>query len=180
MRVPSASHHLLVLCVQLVSDWTGGQRRLVKLVDVDRSVRAWRDPDWDGLLRTARRLDALRIVSMGLELPRQALGTPLPASIARGIEGCAPLRALVGNATAALFEESPALPDLGERLSLYWHLRERPFRRLADCLEIARYEAERPGARRPGVPWPARLLLHGSLRPAWQLWRYARRLGSGA
>ena len=170
----SPADRLLLLCTQLCADWVAGQRKLLKLRDIDGSVRAWPDPNWADLLREARRVDARGILLLGLALSQAVLGTPLPPVVRQQLRAFPDVLSLAADAPRVLFDARERTP-LADRLVIYWRLRERIRARLVYGLEIAKIRIGDEG-RKPGDPWPAKLLLHSAIRPAWHLWWSTRRL----
>jgi len=72
---------LLVLCIHGSKHGPTPWPRLKWVVDVDRTVRARPDLDWDRLRRLADSLGCRRILLTGVWLASDVLGTPVPRSI---------------------------------------------------------------------------------------------------
>ncbi len=70
---------ILFLCVHGAKD---GWKKLVTIVDLDRLIRRSEDIDWQIIFHQARVAHAERVLSFGLWLTTNLLGTPLPSEVA--------------------------------------------------------------------------------------------------
>lgn len=77
-RVPRPEHLLLHVVSQNAQDHFP---RMVRLVDLDRLVRAYPSMDWDRLARTAEQGGLGHPLGLSLQLARRILGTPVPRDV---------------------------------------------------------------------------------------------------
>jgi len=82
LRVPGREHQLLHAVSQSAR---GGFNRFVRLVDVDRIVRASPDLDWAHVRWEAERGGLRYPLALSLQLARRLLGTPVPEATAVGL-----------------------------------------------------------------------------------------------
>jgi hypothetical protein len=70
---------LIVLCIQLAKD-TGETNPLllIKICDIAELLRAYPSLDWEDILREAKKLGCLHILSFGLSVSHRLLGAPTP------------------------------------------------------------------------------------------------------
>lgn len=91
---------LQVLCYHgLKNRWD----RLKYICDVAEFLHAYPDLDWETVYARAQAMHSERVLRLGLSLPHQLLGAPLPPEIARDVERDGRVEAL----TAALLERLP-------------------------------------------------------------------------
>ena len=80
LRLPRPEHQLLHMVAQNATD---AFNQLVRLVDIDRLVRAHPQLQWDVVERAARHGGLKSAVAMSLHLTRTLLAAPIPESILR-------------------------------------------------------------------------------------------------
>jgi hypothetical protein len=113
---------LLILCVHATShQWC----RLQMVADLAWLLHSRRDLDTERLRRTATRLGAARMLSLGLALARDVLGASLP----RALEDCVPRRAhlqrLESRVLHWLDAQTPAPIPLLDEIRFHLGIRER-------------------------------------------------------
>ena len=98
-------------------------RRLSWMADVAELVRRT-DFDWDAVLKKAERTRSHRMLSLGLLLAREVLGTALPPDVIARVQAD-PVRDLVPGILRTLFAPPEPTPQ-GEKYAFYLRLHDRP------------------------------------------------------
>jgi hypothetical protein len=113
---------LLILCVHATShQWF----RLQMVADVAWLLHSRRDLDTERLQRTATRLGAARMLSLGLALARDVLGAALPQSLEDGVPRSAHLQQLESRVLHWLDADSPVAIPLLDEMRFHFGVRER-------------------------------------------------------
>jgi hypothetical protein len=114
---------LLILCVHGSKHrWT----RLQWVCDVAELLRAHPDMDWESVLgRLARQLGAQRMLTLGIVLAHDLLGTTLSVEELKRLTQDEVAESLVRQLRSQLFLEGGGVHDSGEPSAFYLKLRER-------------------------------------------------------
>jgi hypothetical protein len=124
--------HLLYLCVH------GSKHlfeRLEWVCDIDRSIRADPDINWDYLLNEAEKRGIQRMFFLGLALCQQFFGLSLPDNIRNEMEKDQTLPKLISKIIEIHFSQSAKQGKSYGTFGLLWSMREN----LSDRLRFARY-----------------------------------------
>ena len=157
---------LLLLCIHGAKDcWS----RLIWLSDLARLLETSAPLDWQLLLARARAAGALRMLTLGLRLARDLLGSPLPPEALRAVDQDAALDPLSGRVGLWLQAQERRRPQDVVRFQLA--LRERPRDRALFCLRQAFLTGPRDWHALP-LPHPLQGI-HPILRPIRLAARYA-------
>jgi len=138
----SAEDLLLILSVHSSKH---GWERLAWTCDVAELVRARPDMDWERVVWQARRLEAERMVLLGLFLAAELLGAELPQEVWQRVQADSVLRSLGLEVRQRLFQEAQGRRDASERLRLFgFHLRLREalWRKIRHCLRMALFPSQ--------------------------------------
>lgn len=138
IRVPSPEHMMLHLAYQNRED---SFSRLKRLVDIDRVIRASRQPglDWGYVVSQARRGGLATVLALSLQLVRRLLLTPVPAHVDRDLNASPLARAHIAllNPEAFVVTQQAHHSTVAKRaLHLWlissWRCRARWARRIID------------------------------------------------
>jgi len=109
--------------------------RLEWICDIDRSIRANPDIDWQHLLNEAEKLGVKRMLYLGLALSQQFFGLKLPEMIQQKMEQDKALPKLISKVIEINFSETSQEGKSYSSFGLLWNMREN----LSDQLRFAWY-----------------------------------------
>jgi hypothetical protein len=113
---------LLILCVHGSKHrWT----RLQWVCDIAELLRAHPRMDWERVLELASRLGAQRMLTLGIVLAHDLLGTTFSAEELKRLRKNEVAESLVRQLRSQLFQDSEGVHDSGEPSAFYLKLRER-------------------------------------------------------
>lgn len=113
---------LLVLCVHGSKHcWS----RLQWICDVARLVRVHPTMDWGRVMEQARTSGGQRMLSLGLVLAKDLLGTPVPQEIEQKVQHDPLTTRLARQVRRRLFEGSPIVPGIRETMLFHLQVMER-------------------------------------------------------
>lgn len=118
---------LVMLCVHGAAQlWT----RLGWIVDVGELIRTAPHLDWGRVTQRARAAASERILSLGLLLAHDLLGTALPEELLHPAKSDAACAALADEVTNRLFQKGIGSPDFGTTVRFHLQVKERLVDRL--------------------------------------------------
>ncbi|MDT7604123.1 MAG: hypothetical protein QOF61_2120 [Acidobacteriota bacterium] len=125
---------ILLLCVHGNKDlWA----RLEWVCGIDALVNRELHLDWQSVIIEAEKYGAARILSLGLFLANDLLGTPLPEEISRRIKDSHAVASLAATVRRKMFDEAPRLPKLSEQVRFHTRSKDRLRDRLIYCSRLA-------------------------------------------
>lgn len=113
---------LLILCVHGSKHlW----RKLKWVCDVAELIRVHRGMDWGHALDQARRTDSERMLTLGLFLAHDLLGTTLPEGVLQRVQADRAIQPVAAQVRATLFVEARRPAEERERFLFYFRMKKR-------------------------------------------------------
>ncbi len=116
---------LLILCVQVTSDYWQGYEPLTKICDIAALIHVHQEMNWGRVMDQAGMLGSERMLFLGLVLASTLLETAIPEEGLQKMQAAPVVRLIAKQVCESLFREAHNPPNELEKTLFYFKVRER-------------------------------------------------------